>query len=205
LEGQKSIVLETLQQRRWEPPDWLAVPAGNLGNTSAFGKALREARALGLIGRVPRILAVQAAGASPFYRSFKRGFRRRYAVQAETIATAIRIGDPASFKRAVRAIRGTRGLVASVTDVEILAAKAEIDRAGLGCEPASATTLAAVRKLRRAGAIGPRASVVAVLTGHLLKDPEAVVAFHRSRARGANRPVEIDADLRSLARVARLR
>jgi threonine synthase len=203
LEGQKTIVLELLQQRGWEPPDWLVVPAGNLGNTSAFGKALREAREVGLIRRLPRIVAVQATGASPFYRSYRVGFRRRYAVRAETLATAIRIGDPASFKRAARAILESDGLVTRVSDREILEAKARIDGAGIGCEPASATTLAGVRKLRRSRVIASGESVVAVLTGHILKDPEAVVEFHTSRARGANRPVEIEADLRRLARVLR--
>src|SRR5205823_14144379 len=96
LEGQKTIVLELLQQLGWEPPDWIVVPAGNLGNTAAFGKALREACEWGLISRVPRLAAVQAAGAAPFARSFREGFARRYRVRAETVATAIRIGDPAS-------------------------------------------------------------------------------------------------------------
>ncbi len=105
IEGQKTIVFDLLQQRGWDPPDWIVVPAGNLGNTAAFGKALAEARALGLIRRVPRLAAVQARGASPFYRSFRGGFAKRYRVRAETVATAIRIGDPASHDRAVRAIR----------------------------------------------------------------------------------------------------
>lgn len=200
LEGQKTITFELLQQLRWSPPDWLVVPAGNLGNTSAFGKALVEARELGLISRLPRLVAVQALGASPFYLSYRVGFRRRYSVRAETLATAIRIGDPASFKRAARAIRDTGGLVSRVSDREILEAKAEIDASGLGCEPASATTVAGIRKLRRSGAIRRADSIVAVLTGHLLKDPDAVVSFHTSRARRANRPVEIDPDLRAVAR-----
>jgi threonine synthase len=203
LEGQKTIVLEMLQQRGWEPPDWLVVPAGNLGNTSAFGKALLEARSLGLIRRLPRIAAIQAAGASPFHRSFRVGFRRRYSVRAETVATAIRIGDPASFKRAVRAIVETRGVVARVTDREILEAKAVVDASGLGCEPASAATVAGIRKLRGLGVIQPGDSVVGILTGHVLKDPEAVVKFHSGPGRGANRPVEIEPDLRAVERLVR--
>ncbi len=151
IEGQKTIVLEMLQQRGWDPPDWIVVPAGNLGNTAAFGKALREARDLGLIRRVPRIASIQAAGANPFHRSFRTGFRRRFTVKAETIATAIRIGDPASYDRGVRAIRETRGVVASVTDREILEAKAVVDAAGIGCEPASAASVAGVRRLVRRG------------------------------------------------------
>ena len=181
IEGQKTIVLEMLQQLRWDPPDWIVVPAGNLGNTAAFGKALREAREWGLISRVPRLAAVQAAGAAPFARSFREGFARRYRVRAETVATAIRIGDPASHDRAVIAIRETGGVVAEVTDAEILEAKAVIDRAGIGCEPASAASVAGTRRLMREGVIGPRQRVVAILTGHVLKDPEILLRGKRPR------------------------
>ena len=127
IEGQKTIVLEMLQQLDWEPPDWIVLPAGNLGNTAAFGKALLEAHRWGLISRMPRLAAVQAAGAAPFARSFAEDFEHRYAVQAETVATAIRIGDPASFDRAVHAIRETEGVVLAVTDDEIMEAKAVVD------------------------------------------------------------------------------
>jgi threonine synthase len=175
LEGQKTIVLETLQQLGWDPPDWIVVPAGNLGNTAAFGKALREARAWGLIDRAPRLAAVQAAGAAPFARGFREGFAQRHRLKAETVATAIRIGDPASWDRAVAAIRETDGVVAEVTDAEILEAKAVVDRAGIGCEPASAASVAGARRLVREGVIGPRERVVAILTGHLLKDPEVLL------------------------------
>src|SRR5258708_35969137 len=113
IEGQKTIVLEMPQRGGWEAPDWIGAPAGNLGNTAAFGKALLEAQELGLIKRLPRIAAIQAAGANPFYRSFRAGFRQRFRVKAETVATAIRIGDPASFERAVRAVRATKGVVAA--------------------------------------------------------------------------------------------
>jgi threonine synthase len=174
IEGQKSIVLELLQQLDWEPPDWIVVPAGNLGNTGAFGKALREACEWGLIGRVSRLAAVQAEGAAPFASSFREGFARRHRVAAQTVASAIRIGDPASYDRAVRAIRDTDGVVTTVTDAEILEAKAVIDRAGVGCEPASAASLAGARRLLREGVIPSGARVVAVLTGHLLKDPASV-------------------------------
>ena len=176
IEGQKTIVLEMLQQRGWEPPDWIVVPAGNLGNTAAFGKALVESRELGLISRLPRLAAIQAAGAAPFYHSFRSAFKRRFRVRAETVATAIRIGDPVSYDRAARAIQQTRGVVAAVSDREILAAKAVVDGAGIGCEPASAASLAGLRQLVRRGIVGRRDSVVAVLTGHLLKDPHATRA-----------------------------
>jgi threonine synthase len=173
IEGQKTIVWELLQDLEWEPPDWIVVPAGNLGNTSAFGKALREAHANGWIARMPRLASIQAAGANPFYRSFAEGFATQHRVQAETVATAIRIGDPVSHEKAVDAIRLTNGVVEQVTDEEIVAAKRAIDGMGIGCEPASAATLAGVRKLRAAGVIGASERVVCVLTGHILKDPEA--------------------------------
>jgi threonine synthase len=201
LEGQKTIVWELLQQRGWEAPDWIVVPAGNLGNTSAFGKALREAHGLGLIRRVPRLASVQARGASPFYRSFRTGFRRRYRVHAETVATAIRIGDPASHERAVRSIRETRGVVTVVSDREILEAKAVVDAAGIGCEPASAAAVAGARRLAREGTLKRGASVVAVLTGHLLKDPDTVLAFHGRRGAFRNPPVEIAPRLSEVERL----
>jgi threonine synthase len=203
VEGQKTIVLEMLQQRDWSPPDWIVVPAGNLGNTAAFGKALREAKALGLIRHIPRIAAIQAAGANPFFRSFRTGFRQRFRIKAETVATAIRIGDPASHDRAVASIQGSRGVVAAVSDREILEAKAVIDAAGIGCEPASAASLAGVRQLVRRRVIRAGESVVAVLTGHLLKDPQTVMDYHRGRGRGANPPIEIDARLSEVERVLR--
>lgn len=206
LEGQKTIVLELLHQLRWHSPDWIVLPAGNLGNTAAFGKALREAHAWGLIERIPRLAAVQAAGAGPFAAAFAEHFARRLTVKAETIATAIKIGDPASWDRAVRSIRETNGVVISVTDGEILEAKAVIDAAGVGCEPASAASVAGARQLVQRGVIQRGERVVAVLTGHVLKDPGALIAYHQETepppAR-ANRPVAIEADLREVERVLR--
>jgi threonine synthase len=193
IEGQKTIVLETLAQLAWRAPDWIAVPAGNLGNTAAFGKALADARALGLIRRTPRLLAVQAEGAAPFARSFREDFAVRHRVKAETIATAIKIGDPASFDRAVSAIRATNGIVTAVSDSDILKTKAIIDQSGTGCEPASAASVAGVRQLVRAGVIARTARVVAVLTGHVLKDAEAAAA-------GPNQPIEIDASVEAVAK-----
>ena len=175
IEGQKTIVWELLQDLEWQAPDWIVVPAGNLGNTSAFGKALREAKDAGWIDRVPRLASIQASGANPFYQSFLESFSARHRVAAETIASAIRIGDPVSHDRAVAAIRYTRGVVEQVTDDELMAAKRDIDRMGIGCEPASATTLAGVRKLRAAGLMKDGERIVCVLTGHVLKDPDAVV------------------------------
>ena len=201
LEGQKTIVLEVLQQRGWEPPDWIVVPAGNLGNTAAFGKALREAHALGIIRRMPRIASVQATGANPFYRSFRTGFRRRFRVKAETVASAIRIGDPASYDRAVRAIRETDGVVAAVSDREILEAKAVVDAAGIGCEPASAASVAGLRHLVRRGVVKAGESAVAILTGHLLKDAETVMRFHASRGSRRNPPIAIEPTVAAVERL----
>jgi len=202
IEGQKTIVLEMLEQLGWDAPDWIALPAGNLGNTAAFGKALREAKQLGLITRMPRLLAVQSDGAAPFAMSYREGFRVRHRVRANTIATAINIGAPASYQRAVQSIRETNGVVVAVSDADIMEAKAVIDAAGVGCEPASAASVAGVRALVRAGTIAPNARVVCVLTGHVLKDPESLDRYHRGTepppAR-ANRPVEIDATVAAVA------
>ena len=202
--GQKTIVFEILQQLAWRAPDWIALPAGNLGNTSAFGAALHEALELGLIDRLPRLAAVQASGAAPFAASYREGFRVRHKVRAETVATAIRIGDPASYTRAVRVIRETNGVVLDVSDAAILHAKAVVDASGVGCEPASAASIAGVRELVSRGVIRPDDVVVAVLTGHVLKDPGVLLQYHRETdpaPADANRPIEIEATLSEVERV----
>ncbi len=170
VEGQKAIGFELLQQLDWQAPDWLVLPAGNLGNTSAIGKAFRQAYQYAIIGHMPRIAAIQAAGANPFYRSYTQSFAQRETVQAHTVASAIKIGNPVSYARARRVIEESDGIVEEVSDQEILAAKAIIDRSGIGCEPASAATLAGVRKLVAKGIIKHDERVVGVLTGNLLKD-----------------------------------
>lgn len=175
LEGQKTIILEMLEQLAGEEPDWIVVPAGNLGNTSAFGKALREAYAAGWIKRMPRILSVQAAGANPFATSFKSGLKELHPIKADTIATAIRIGDPVNWPKARTAITETQGYVTDVSDEEIMVAKRAIDGCGVGCEPASAATMAGVKKLVAEGVIKSKERIVCVLTGHMLKDPDAVL------------------------------
>ena len=202
--GQKTIVFELLQQLDWQAPDWIVLPAGNLGNTSAFGAALREAKELGLIDTMPRLAAMQASGAAPFAASFRGGFRELHAVKAETVATAIRIGDPASYQRAVRAIRETNGVVIDLPDAEILDAKAVVDASGVGCEPASAASVAGARELVARGVIRRGDTVVAVLTGHILKDSGILLQYHRDTdppPRFANRPIEIDPDLSAVERV----
>lgn len=178
LEGQKTIVFEMLQQRRWRVPDWIVLPGGNLGNTSAFGKGLHELCTLGLIDRMPRIAVIQAEGAAPFYRSYKENFAKQYEVTADTYASAIKIGNPASYPKAKRALEWTNGIVEVVTDQEIIDAKAQVDRSGIGCEPASAASVAGIKKLIAAGVIKPDEEIVGVLTGHVLKDPEIVIKYH---------------------------
>jgi threonine synthase len=203
VEGQKTIVLEMLQQLDWQAPDWIALPAGNLGNAAAFGKAIRESLALGLIDKVPRVLLVQASGAAPFARSFREGFAQRHRVRASTVASAIRIGDPASYDRAVITIRETNGFVVDVSDDEIIEGKGVLDANGVGCEPASAASVAGVRRLVKEGIISPGASVVAVLTGHLLKDAgveEGSNAGHHNAPRGS-RSIEIEATLQAVEQV----
>ncbi|HSJ64126.1 MAG TPA: threonine synthase [Gemmatimonadaceae bacterium] len=196
VEGQKTIVLEMLEQLGWRAPDWIALPAGNLGNAAAFGKALREARAVGLIDRVPRLALVQAEGAAPFALSARGGFTERVRVERpETVASAIRIGNPASYSRAIRAVRETTGVVTTTSDAEILEAKAVIDASGTGCEPASAASVAGVRRLIREGVIAPGARIIAVLTGHLLKDPAAALGAQRVAGIGAGRGTPVEADL----------
>ncbi|MCX7623176.1 MAG: threonine synthase [Thermomicrobium sp.] len=200
LEGQKTIVFELLHQLAWEPPDWIVLPGGNLGNTAAFGAALDQLQRWGVLARLPRLAVIQAEGAAPFYAAYRTGFRDFHPVQAETVATAIRIGNPVSYERAKRAIELTDGVVAVVSDTEILEAKAVVDRCGIGCEPASAAAVAGVRKLVAEGTIGADDRVVAILTGHVLKDPETILRYHTAEpVRSlANRPVTVPASLDAL-------
>ncbi len=198
LEGQKTIMFEALDQLNWQIPDWIVVPGGNLGNTSAFGKAFFELKELGLISRMPRIAVIQAEGSSPFYDYYKNGFKDFRAVAPETVATAIRIGNPVNLPKAVRALQWTDGVVEKVSDGEIMAAKAHLDRSGIGGEPAAAATLAGIRRLVGAGIIKPGEGVLGVLTGHILKDADSIVQYHfdtQSLAPDANRPISVRARL----------
>ncbi|MBI2941656.1 MAG: threonine synthase [Chloroflexi bacterium] len=208
LEGQKTIVYELIQQLGWSPPDWIVLPGGNLGNTSAFGKALLELRDLGLIARLPRLAVIQAAGASPFAAAFRTGFREFQPQKAQTIATAIKIGHPVNYAKARRVVEALDGVVEQVTDQEIMDAKALVDRAGIGCEPASAASVAGARKLAVARTIRPGDRVVALLTGHLLKDPEASLNYHYGRLPdispvAPNRPIAIEPTLDQVRRLLR--
>lgn len=180
VEGQKTVAFELLEQFDWEPPDHIIVPGGNLANSSAIGKALREMKQLGLISKVPKISVIQAGGANPLVRAIREsGGEKLVPVHADTMATAIRIGNPASWKKAVRVIQETGGAVEQVTEAEIAVAKAEIGAEGVGCEPASAVTLAGLKKLVQRGFVKANEFVVLVLTGHVLKDSEFTLKFHR--------------------------
>lgn len=210
IEGQKTAAIELMEQLEWEPPDHVIVPGGNLGNSSAIGKALLEMRDLKLISRLPKLSIIQAEGANPFYRSVKEfGGTKLDPMTADTQATAIRIGNPASWKKALRVLRETGGEVEQVSELEIAEAKAEIGADGIGCEPASAVTLAGLKRLRKQGFVKPGETVVLILTGHLLKDPDFTIKFHRGdlftgtpyerqtarTARLQRAPIVLDADL----------
>jgi threonine synthase len=180
LEGQKTPIFEIAEAMDWNLPDHLIVPGGNLANSSALGKGLREMKQLGLITRLPKISVIQAEGANPLARSFAAdGGKTLAAVEAKTRATAIRIGNPASWRKAARVILETGGWCIDVSEAEIAIAKAELGAEGLGCEPASAVTLAGLKKLRTAGKVGAAESVVLLLTGHTLKDADYTIDFHR--------------------------
>jgi len=180
LEGQKTLALELLEQLDWQPPDHIIVPGGNLGNSSAIGKALLEARDLGLISHLPKLSVIQAEGANALVRTMREALGKKLvSVEAQTRATAIRIGNPASWKKAVHVLEATGGVVEQVSEIEIAQAKAEIGAEGIGCEPASAVTLAGLKKLTKQGFVQPKESVILVLTGNVLKDPDYIMEFHR--------------------------
>src|ERR1700733_13145524 len=180
IEGQKTLAIGLLEQLDWHPPDHIIVPGGNLGNSSAIGKALLEMLDLRLIPHLPKLSVIQAEGANALVRTLREaGGKHLVSVPPETRATAIRIGNPASWEKAVRVIQATGGACEEVSEVEIAQAKAEIGAEGIGCEPASAVTLAGLRKLLRQGFVKPEESVVLVLTGNLLKDPDFTMDFHR--------------------------
>lgn len=201
IEGQKSIIFELIHQFDWNCPDWVIVPAGNLGNTSAFGKALNEMKELDLIEKIPRIAAIQAEGANPFYETWKNNLSELKSVKnPETIASAIKIGNPVSWKKALRAIKLTKGVVEQVSDQEIMDAKAIVDSSGIGCEPASAASVAGAKKLLEKGILNRNEQVVCIITGNLLKDTDSTIDYHLSnlkdiRPKYANKPVVIEATM----------
>ena len=200
IEGQKAIGFELLQDLEWNVPDWVVLPGGNLGNNSAIAKGFVELQRWGVIERVPRIAVIQAAGANPLFTAFRTGSTTLEPVKAETLATAIRIGNPVSWRRSLHGLEATRGVVEEVTDQEIIDAKVQVDGSGIGAEPASCATVAGAKKLVERGVIKRSDRVCGILTGHLLKDPGTVVDYHRGelpgiRSRSANPPVRVRAEV----------
>jgi threonine synthase len=187
------------------------LPGGNLGNTSAFGKALRELKQWGFIQKLPRLAVIQAEGAAPFFDLFQsaRHDHLNAVAHPETLATAIKIGDPVSWPKALKEVSESQGVVEKVTEQEIADAKAVIGRSGIGCEPASAATLAGIRKLTAAGVMRRDADVVAVLTGNVLKDPDYIYRYHTGQLEApgggliqptfGNRPVIVPNDPEKIA------
>jgi threonine synthase len=212
LEGQKTLAIELLEQLDWKPPEHIIVPGGNLGNSSAIGKALLEMHDLGLISRLPKLSVIQAEGANALVRTLREaGGKRLISVPAETRATAIRIGNPASWKKAAHVLEATGGACEQVSELEIAQAKAEIGAEGIGCEPASAVTLAGLKKLVKQGFVKADETVVLVLTGNLLKDPDFTIDFHRGDMFGGGQegaslgplrhpPIVLDASLDAVMR-----
>lgn len=238
LEGQKAIMYRVLEGLRWEVPDWVIVPGGNLGNVSAFGKAFYELFQLGLIPRLPRLAVINASGANTLYQLYEQqgvrwngGSWPRQQVEqfyaqmqahnrrASTIASAIEINHPVNLPKALRALEWCNGVVREVTDQEILDAKAQVGAHGLGCEPASAASVAGLKRLRQEGVISRDERVVCILTGHQLKDPTATVAYHSTdphlfeevlgkrgvrRPTFANRAVQVSNDLDEIIKAIEL-
>ena len=231
LEGQKSIMYRVLEGLGWEVPDWIVVPGGNLGNSSAFGKAFMELKELGLIDRIPRLAVINAAGASTLTRMYNdEGLRwndgkpdqnliaeyfRRMDEQdgrAGTLASAIEINRPVNLTKCLRALSVCDGVVRDVSDEEILDGKAQVGRHGFGCEPASGASVAGAKLLREQGIIAPSDRVVCILTGHQLKDPTATVAYHSGDREAlakfgpvephfGNAPIRVDNDFDKIMKV----
>jgi threonine synthase len=221
LEGQKTIMLRIIEQLGWEVPDWIVVPGGNLGNSSSFGKAFIELKELGLINKVPRLAVINATGASTLADLFNnKNLRwnggnvdnaiineyyddltaRNYS--PHTCASAIEISRPVNLKKCLRALDFCNGVVLAVTDEEIVDAKAQVGLHGLGCEPASAATIAGLKHLLADGTIGKDERVACVLTGHQLKDPNVTVSYHKDKQGPfSNPPVEAENDLDEIIRI----
>jgi threonine synthase len=206
IEGQKTVGIEIVQQFGWQVPDWIILPAGNLGNVSALGQGLLMMRELGLIERLPRIACGQAAHANPLYLSFKREYREYQPVMAKrTLASAIQIGDPVSYERAVKVLKEFEGVVEEVSEDELANAAARADATGLYCCPQTGVALATLFKLVERGEVGPKDRVVVISTAHGLKFTDFKIGYHEGRlsevsARYANPPVEMEADFGQISR-----
>ncbi|MEW4452720.1 threonine synthase [Bremerella sp. JC817] len=238
LEGQKSVMFRVLEALQWEPPDWIVVPGGNLGNSSAFGKAFAELKELGLISRIPRLAVINASGADTLDQLYNvhnvrwndgkyprdtigEYYSKMDAEQrkASTLASAIEINRPVNLHKCLRALNDCDGVVRQVSDQEIMDAKSQVGAGGMGCEPASAASVAGAKILREQGVIAPSDRVVCILTGHLLKDPTATVAYHTTdqenfnkvlgsrgvkRATFANRAVAVKNDMNDIVQAIQL-
>ncbi len=206
IEGQKAIGMEAVQQMGWKVPDWFVLPGGNLGNSTALGKAMSELKELGLIDKIPQIAVIQAEGANPFYEYFKSGFKGFRSMKADTLATAIKIGNPVSWQKLERVMKLCKGTVDQVSEQEIVDAKAMVDASGIGAEPASCATVAGVKRLVEKGVIREGESVCGILTGNLLKDPDVVIKYHQEKLEGvksnfANRTIKIKPALEEVKKV----
>lgn len=235
LEGQKTIMFRVLEALQWQVPDWIVVPGGNLGNSSAFGKAFAELKELGLIDCIPRLAIINASGADTLFQLYENQGMRwnsdpctacnyykkldEQGAKASTIASAIEINRPVNLQKCLRALETCDGVVRMVTDQEILDAKSKVGAGGIGCEPASGASVAGAKLLREQGVIAASDRVVCILTGHLLKDPDATVAYHTTdqdmfekvlgrrgvrRASFANRAVAVPNDLNEIVRAIQL-
>jgi threonine synthase len=221
LEGQKTIMYRIVEQMGWEVPNWIIVPGGNLGNSSAFGKAFYELKQLGLIKRIPRMAIINATGADTLThlvnkkklvwnngRVNQTTIDNYYAdltarnFSPHTCASAIEISRPVNLKKCLRAIDICKGVVMAVTDDEICDAKALIGKYGLGCEPASAATIAGLKHLLVKGIIDAEERVACVLTGHPLKDPNVTVNYHKEKqGEFSNPPVEAPNELNEIIKL----
>jgi threonine synthase len=206
IEGQKTVGIELVQQLGWEPPDWIIIPGGNLGNVSALARGLELMRELGLITRLPRLVVAQAAKANPLYLAFQRGFEHFAPVMAQpTAASAIRIGNPVSYRRAVRALQTSEGLVEQASEDELAHAAAWADQSGFFIDPHTGVALAALIKLARRGVVRADQRVVVISTASGLKFPDWKVRYHRGEvdeveSRLANPPLELPADVDAVRR-----
>jgi len=211
IEGQKTVAFELMEQCAWQVPDHVVVPGGNMGNSTALGKGFQELYDLGLISRLPKLSVIQAEGAAPVAHLFAKLSPKQRAdfehlpeklepvENPQTLATAIKIGAPVSWKKALRAVLRSGGKIITVSEQEIADAKAMIGRDSIGCEPASATTVAGIKKLVAAGHIGRKDDVVAVLTGHALKDPDYMIRYHEGTLTAAHGPKDASAPTKPIA------
>jgi threonine synthase len=206
IEGQKAIGIETLHQLGWKVPDWFVIPVGNAGNISALGKGLRELYALGIIDKLPRLAGVQTIGASPMYESYKNGFANLIPQKAKpTKASAIQIGDPVSFKKAVRELQHFNGVVEAVSEIELMDWKARIDSLGISICPNSSVAVSGAMKLLDSGVINKQDNVVVILTAHGNKFSNTAVKYHSNDTNQfANQMLTINPTIDELERALEL-